>query len=44
MVIWQLLINQICFSQDGISVSWAFVAAVFAGLWIKKAVTSKKKS
>ena len=42
MAIWQCIVNQLCFSQDGVSVSWAFVAAIFAGLWIKRVCVSKK--
>jgi hypothetical protein len=29
------VMDQFCLSQDGLSVSWIFVASVFALLWFK---------
>lgn len=42
MPVWQFILNNVCFSMDGISVSWLFVAGIFAVLWIKRVLVSKK--
>jgi len=40
MEIWDFITNQFLVSQDGISVSWAFVAGMFAIFWIKRSLVS----
>jgi len=43
MTFWEFTSTQICFSMDGISVSWLFVAGVFGCLWLKRIITVRKK-
>jgi len=41
MSIWNIIVAQLCFSQDGVSVSWMFMTCVFVVLWVKLALTRK---
>lgn len=43
MTVWNFISTHICFSMDGISVSWLFVAGIFALLWLKRIVTVRRK-
>jgi len=43
MTVWEFVSTNICFSMDGISVSWVFVAGVFGLMWLKRIVTVRRK-
>jgi len=43
MVVWSFIKNQMCITQDGIIVSWGLIAVMFALLWLRRIIISRKK-